>query len=92
MTNLAHIADQLAELRDMIAQRPAVQPEYMSPEDAAVWAGVSRKTLERAVKAGELVPCRPSRGRVVYSKRDLADWLERSKKKSMRKGRGRHPR
>jgi excisionase family DNA binding protein len=51
---------------------------YIKPE-AAPRIGVSVPTLERLMAAGLITFRRVSRGRVVFTEQDLAEYLERVK-------------
>ena len=56
----------------------------VSLDEAAVAAGFSRRTLERAVKAGDLPVVRSGRAvRVMLS--DLQAWLERHRETAQRR-------
>jgi excisionase family DNA binding protein len=63
------------------ASAPAVQvvelpAAYLGFDDAALYIGVSRPTIERMVANGKLVPYRPCPGRIVLSRAGLDSYMQ----------------
>lgn len=52
------------------------EEEYLTPEEASTYLGVSRRTLERYVKQGLIPRYRRGLSRVVFKRTDLAGFLE----------------
>jgi excisionase family DNA binding protein len=50
--------------------------EYLTPEAASAYLGVSRRTLERYVKQGRIPRYRRGISRVIFRRSDLDRFLE----------------
>ena len=66
-----------AHVADILRERSAVVPEYVSPEDAAVLLGISKRTLENYRVRHDGGPPFSRVGRIVrYKVADLRAWIE----------------
>ena len=52
------------------------EEEYLTPEEASAYIGVSRRTLERYVKQGLIPRYKRGLSRVVFKRADLDRFLE----------------
>lgn len=65
---------------DILRERSAVVPEYLSPEDAAVLLGISKRTLENyRVRGDGGPPYHRIGGLIRYRVADLRAWVERGR-------------
>lgn len=71
---LNRIESQLASL----ATSSKVQPEWMSPADAAIYSGLSIDSIRRLIYAGKVSGRRPVAGRLVINRRELDDYVRSS--------------
>ena len=56
-------------------------PRYLGPEEAAVYLGLSAKTLQRMRVTGEGPPYVKARRRVIYDRLDLDEWAAKRKRR-----------
>jgi excisionase family DNA binding protein len=62
-------------------------PAWLSVHDAAIYSGLSMKTIRRLLASGKLTAHRPVRGRILICRNEL-DSLIRSSTQQLRRGRG----
>ncbi len=60
----------------------ATENEFMTIEQASKFLGYKISTLYKKNSQGEIPFYNPSGGKVLYSKRELEDWIKNGKQKS----------
>lgn len=70
----------------------AIEPEYITIDEAAIVASLHPQSIRKLLKTGALTPYRPCRGAVRVKLAELRKHVEASSKVVLRKGRGRYQR
>jgi excisionase family DNA binding protein len=71
----------------MVTTTTAIETRYISLDDAAIYAGTSKRFLQQQVARGELRVYRPG-GRTLTTRDDIDAMMQRVENRRVRKGRG----
>lgn len=78
----AEIFKQLEELKKLITQQQLLQKEALTFSEAAQYLTLSESYLYQMVSRGQIPAYRPGGKRLIFSRRELDQWLLSNKQRS----------